>query len=143
MSVRQISVFIENKQGRLIAVTGCLAANNINIRALSVADTSDFGILRLIVDDPSKAYQSLKECGFTVRETEVLAMEVPDVPGGINKGLTALDNAGINVEYIYAFFGTNKETALNIIKVDKMDLAKDALKESGIQLLNPEEVYSR
>lgn len=143
MSVKQISVFIENKQGRLIAVTSCLAENNVNIRALSVADTSDFGILRLIVDKPDCAYQALKERGFTVRETDVLAMEVPDMPGGINAGLKALDNAGINVEYIYAFLGAATGKALNIIKVDKMEDAAKVLFDSGMGLLDGQDVYNR
>jgi len=143
MSVKQISVFIENKKGRLIAVTSCLAENEVNIRALSVADTSDFGILRLIVDQPIRACNVLKEAGFTVRETEVLALEVADVPGGVNAGLTALEQAGINVEYIYAFLSVEEGKALNILKVDKMEEAAQALHEAGLKLLSGEEVYKR
>ena len=143
MAVTQISVFIENKKGRLIAVTSCLAEYEVNIRALSLADTSDFGILRLIVDHPNRAYRVLKEAGFTVRESEVLAMEVADVPGGINAGLTALERAGINVEYIYAFLGAGPGKALNVLKVDKMDEAAQALQAAGLRLLEGGEVYLR
>jgi hypothetical protein len=143
MSVKQISVFIENKKGRLIAVTSCLAEKAVNIRALSLADTSDFGILRLIVDHPNRAYSVLKEGGFTVRETEVLALEVADVPGGINAGLTTLEQAGINVEYVYAFLGVAEGKALNILKVDKMEEAAQALYTAGLRLLDGEEVYCR
>jgi hypothetical protein len=143
MSVKQISVFIENKKGRLIAVTSCLAENKVNIRALSVADTSDFGILRLIVDHPNRACRVLKEAGFTVRETEVLALEVADVPGGVNAGLIALEQAGINVEYIYAFLSVEGGKALNILKVDKMKEAINTLQATGLQLLHGEEVYKR
>jgi len=140
MSVKQISVFIENKQGRLIAVTSCLAENQVDIRALSVADTSDFGILRLIVDHPTRAYNALKEAGFTVRETEVLALEVEDVPGGLNAGLLALEQAGINVEYIYAFCSAKVGKALNILKVDKMEQAIQALRVAGLRPLSGEEL---
>jgi hypothetical protein len=143
MSVKQISVFIENKEGRLIAVTSCLAENAVNIRALSLADTSDFGILRLIVDHPKRAYRALKEAGFTVRESEVLALEVADTPGGINAGLMALEQAGINLEYVYAFLGVAEGQALNILKVDKMEQAAQALQAAGLRLLDGEEVYSR
>jgi hypothetical protein len=143
MSVKQISVFIENKEGRLIAVTSCLAENEVNIRALSLADTSDFGILRLIVDHPKRAYRALKEAGFTVRESEVLALEVADTPGGINAGLMALEQAGINLEYVYAFLGVAEGQALNILKVDKMEQAAQALQAAGLRLLDGEEVYSR
>jgi hypothetical protein len=143
MSVKQISVFIENKKGRLIAVTSCLAENKVNIRALSVADTSDFGILRLIVDHPNRACRVLKEAGFTVRETEVLALEVADVPGGVNAGLIALEQAGINVEYIYAFLSVEGGKALNILKVDKMKEAVNTLQAAGLKLLHGEDVYKR
>jgi hypothetical protein len=143
MSVKQISVFIENKKGRLIAVTSCLAENEVNIRALSVADTSDFGILRLIVDHPNRACRALKEAGFTVRETEVLALEVADTPGGVNAGLTVLERSGINVDYIYAFLSVEKGKALNILKVDNMESAVRVLSEAGLRLLDGDEVYGR
>ncbi|MCL1905654.1 MAG: amino acid-binding protein [Clostridiales bacterium] len=143
MNVKQISVFIENKKGRLIAVTTCLAENEVNIRALSVADTSDFGILRLIVDHPNRACRALKEAGFTVRETDVLALEVADAPGGINAGLTILEQAGINVDYVYAFLGANKGKALNILKVDKMEEAARVLSAAGLRLPDGEEIYGR
>ncbi|MCL1817112.1 MAG: amino acid-binding protein [Clostridiales bacterium] len=139
--VKQISVFIENTTGRLIAVTSCLAENKINIRALSVADTSDFGILRLIVDHPNRAYRTLREAGFTVRETAVLALEVADEVGGINAGLNVLEQAGINVEYIYAFLSVVAGKALNILKVDNMEEAVQALKKAGLRLLEGEEIH--
>ena len=99
MQVEQISVFLENKTGRLAEVTRCLAVASINIRALSLADTSDFGILRLIVNDPAKAKSTLRECGFTVGVNTVIAVEVPDHPGGLDKILTLLEESEINVEY--------------------------------------------
>jgi hypothetical protein len=143
MSVKQISVFLENRKGRLIAVTSCLTENEVNIRAHSVADTSDFGILRLIVDHPDRACRVLKEAGFTVRETEVLALEVADVPGGINAGLTVLEHSGINVDYMYGFYGVENGRALNILQVDNMEEAVRVLQQAGLQLLDGNEVYCR
>ncbi|MGD9733743.1 MAG: ACT domain-containing protein, partial [Desulfamplus sp.] len=103
MRVEQISIFLENKAGRLAEVTAILRDANVNIRALSLADTTDFGILRLIVNDNQAAEQALKREGFTVGKTNVLAIEVADVPGGLNNVLDPLTSAGINVEYMYAF----------------------------------------
>ena len=103
MQVEQISIFIENKSGRLAEVTRVLGSKGINIRALSLADTSDFGILRLIVDQTDLAKAALKEQGFTVSKTEVVAVEVPDQPGGLSGILDVLDKASVNVEYMYAF----------------------------------------
>lgn len=139
MGVKQISVFIENKKGRLIAVTECLAKNMINIHALSAADTADFGILRLIVDKPEAAYAALKASGFTILETEVLVVRVPDRPGGLNEVLKILSESDINVDYIYAFFSAEKATALNIIKVDDMAKATAALRKAHVELVNNED----
>jgi hypothetical protein len=102
---KQISVFLENKAGRLSHVTRVLGEAGINIRALSIADTSDFGILRIIVSDPEKAYRILKEANFTVSETEVIAVQVPDSPGGLATVLEQMSDANLNIEYLYAFFG--------------------------------------
>jgi len=103
MKITQISVFIENKSGRLYEICDLLGRNNLNIRALSLADTSDFGILRLIMSDPEKAYRLLKENEFTVGKTDVIAVEVPDVPGGLASVLKVLSDNNVNVEYMYAF----------------------------------------
>ena len=103
MRAEQISVFLENKAGRLCEVTGVLAEANVNIRALALADTSDFGVLRLIVDNTEKAKDALKKAGFTVGKTNVLAVEVPDRPGGLYEILHLLQTSSINVEYMYAF----------------------------------------
>ena len=136
MAVKQISVFIENRPGRLLKVTQCLTAKGVNIHALSAADTADFGILRLIVDKSDVAYQALKEEGFTVLENEVLVIKVADRPGGLNEALQVLDAAGLGVDYIYAFYNSDKATALNIIKVDDMEKAVTALAAAGIRLLD-------
>ena len=140
MSVKQVSVFIENKRGRLIAVTSCLAKKNVNIRAISASDTADYGILRLIVDQPDLAAQALKEAEFTVRVTGVIAVTAEDKPGGLNHVLEILRDHGINVDYIYAFFN-QPVTTLNLIKVDQPEAAEAALQQAGVRLLTAAEVY--
>lgn len=142
MKVKQISVFLENKSGRLAAVTRTLADANINIRALSIADTSDFGILRLIVDKPDLAFRVLHDNSFTVSTTEVIAVEMPDQPGGLADVLQILDTKAINLEYLYAFVGQANHKALNIFRVEQIDLAIEVLTKNGIKLLSGEEVYA-
>jgi len=140
MKVEQISVFLENKSGRLAEVTEVLAGAGINLRALSLADTADFGILRLIVRDTQKAKSVLKESGFTVGKTEVLAVEVPDRPGGMAGILSVLGQKDINVEYMYAFVQKSGEHAVIIFRFDDLDGAISALKDKGVRILTGEEV---
>lgn len=142
MRVKQISIFLENKSGRLAQVTRVLGENGINIRALSIADTTDFGILRLIVNDPGKAYQVLKEAGFTASITDVIAVEVPDKPGGLAEVLKSLDRAGINIEYLYAFVQKASNAALVVFRVEQIDKAVKVLLENGTRILGGDEVYS-
>ncbi len=141
MKAEQISVFIENKSGRLAEVTRILGDAEINIRALSLADTSDFGILRLIVNDREKAKAVLKEKGFTVTKTEVVAVEVPDRPGGLYQILRKLDSETINVEYMYAFVERCGENAVIIFRFDETDKAIKILLESGFNVLEGELLY--
>jgi len=142
MKVEQISIFIENKSGRLAEITRILGDAGINIRALSLADTSDFGILRLIVDNVETAKAVLKEKGFTVSKTEVVAVEVPDSPGGLSSLLQTLDANQINVEYMYAFVERCGGNAVIIFRFDETDKAIDSLKGSGFTILNGECLYS-
>ncbi|MGE5581981.1 MAG: ACT domain-containing protein [Bacillota bacterium] len=142
MKVNQISVFLENKSGRLAEVTKTLGNNGINIRALAIADTTDFGILRLIVSDPEKACRILKEEGFTVSETEILAVQVPDKPGGLAGILGVLNNSKINIEYMYAFVGKSGADAVVVFRVEDIDRAIGLLRDSGISLLSGAQVYS-
>ena len=142
MKVEQISVFLENKSGRLADVTSVLAEAGINLRALSLADTADFGILRLIVNDTEKAKQVLKDNSFTVGRTEVVAVEVDDRPGGMAKILRVLDKGGINVEYMYAFVQKSGEHAIIIFRFDALDVAIEVLQKAGIRILKGEEVLS-
>ncbi len=142
MKVDQIAVFLENKSGRLAAITKALSDSNINIRALSVADTADFGILRLIVDNTEKATRVLKEEGFTVGMAVVIAVEVADKPGGLSRVLGVLHEAGINVEYMYAFVEKSSENAVLIFRFDDPDMAITVLQSAGIKILTGDEVRS-
>lgn len=142
MLVKQISVFLENKSGRLAEVTKTLAESNIDISALSIADTTDFGILRLIVNDPEKAEGILSENGFTVSSTSVIAVGVPDEPGGLAAALDVLDKESIEIEYLYAFVGKEDKAALVIFRVEDPDKAIKVLQDNGIKVLTSEEVYN-
>jgi len=142
MKVEQISIFIENKSGRLAEITRVLGDAGINIRALSLADTSDFGILRLIVNDGEKAKLVLKEKGFTVNKTEVVAVEVPDRPGGLSAILQTLDREQINVEYMYAFVERCGGNAVIIFRFDETDKAIAVLRSQSFNILDGERLYS-
>jgi hypothetical protein len=142
MKVEQISIFIENKSGRLAEITRILGDAGINIRALSLADTSDFGILRLIVNNVETAKAALKEKGFTVSKTEVVAVEVPDRPGGLSALLQTLDGSQINVEYMYAFVERCGGNAVIIFRFDETDKAIGTLKDAGFTILEGERLYS-
>jgi len=141
MKVEQISVFLENKPGALAEVTRILGEAGVNIRALSLADTKDFGILRLIVNDNEKAREVLGRKGLTVRKTEVVAVEVPDRPGGLAEILKVLSEASINVEYLYAFVQQSGENAIIIFRFDEIDRAIAALSEKKVRILEGKKVY--
>lgn len=142
MRAEQISIFLENKSGRLAEVTRILAENQINIRALSVADTSDFGVLRLIVDDNEKATAALRENGFTVGKTNVVAVEVPDQPGGLYRILTILQKGKVNVEYMYAFVQQSGSNAVMIFRFDHTDEALKLLQENGVTVIEGRRLYT-
>jgi len=142
MKVEQISIFLENNPGGLSEVTRILKDNNINIRALSLADTTDFGILRLIVNDVEKAKEKLKAAGLSVGRTTVVALEVPDTPGGLNGILEALSKESINVEYMYAFIQSSGKNAVIIFRFDNTDRAIEILTGAGFNVLSGEKVYS-
>lgn len=142
MKVEQISVFLENKSGRLAEVAEVLAAAEVNIRALALADTTDFGILRLIVNNNEKAKKVLGDNGFTVGKTEVLAVEVSDRPGGLAAILNVMKDNGINVEYMYAFVQKSAGNAIIIFRFDELDKAIETLQKAGIRILKGEDVYA-
>ncbi|MDQ7787062.1 MAG: ACT domain-containing protein [Thermodesulfovibrionales bacterium] len=141
MEVKQISLFLENKKGRLSEALDVLAKADINIRALSIADTSDFGILRLIVPDPDKAKKVLTKSSFTVRESDVIAVGVSDKPGGLASVLKLLTDADINVEYMYAFVEKSGEKAVVVLRTDSISNGKKALKKAGVTVLSSRDVY--
>jgi len=138
MSVKQISVFLENKKGRLADVARILAGQGINLRALSLADTADFGVLRIIVDDPDRCLAVLKGNSFVAQVTEVVAVEVEDKPGGLGHVLEILDAAGLNVEYMYAYVEKSKDNAVVICKIDERERAIRVLAQKGVTTLSGE-----
>lgn len=142
MLIKQLSVFVENKSGRLSEITRLLAESGINLRALSIADTAKFGILRMIVDKPSLAVEILKEAGVTVSLTDVIAISISDTPGGLAKPLEILNDKNIGIEYMYAFIGNANNRAHVILRVEDSQSAIDILTEAGITLLKTEDVYT-
>lgn len=140
MKVEQISIFMENKAGRLAQVTKILGDNGVNIRALSLADTADFGILRLLVSDNEKAVGVLKDNGFTVALTEVLAIEVPDKPGGLADFLKILGDNEINIEYLYAH--RRGDNAIIIFRFDDLKRARNIIEGANIRIVDGKELYS-
>ena len=143
MSIKQISVFVENKPGALYAMTGVLAQSNVDMRAVSLAETKDFGIVRLIVDNVYAATTVLKDAGYVHSVTPVLGVAIPDTPGGLNKVLQVLTDARVNVEYMYAFLGgRDVEHAYMIFRVEDAAAAANALSARGIRVVEQEEMES-
>lgn len=144
MLVKQISLFVENKSGRLAEVTRILAENLIDINAISIADTTSFGILRMIVNDPDKAEEKLKDAGFTVGVTNVIAIALKDEPGALAEALGCLEGSAAEIEYMYAFVGKFQNKALVILKVNDEEISTviDLLLKNGIQVLKAQEVYA-
>ncbi len=141
MPIKQISIFVENKPGRLADITAILAKKNVDIRALSIADTTDYGILRLIVSNPETAVVAIREEGLTASSTDVLGIAIPDVPGGFAKAIRVLADAGISVEYAYAFITPEKGQAFVIIRVADNGLASAALAAQDIKLLEQADIF--
>ncbi|MCI6993537.1 amino acid-binding protein [uncultured Methanobrevibacter sp.] len=140
MAVKQISIFIENKEGRIKKAINTLAEENINIRALSIADTTKYGILRLIVSDNEKAIDALEKDGFIVKENEVIILAVPDKPNGLNSTLAVFDENGINLEYLYAFVSTKSDEAIVVMRLENMEKAFEALENSDVKILDAEDI---
>ncbi len=140
MAVKQISIFIENKEGRIKKAINTLAEENINIRALSIADTTKYGILRLIVSDNEKAIDALEKDGFIVKENEVIILAVPDKPNGLNSTLSVFDENGINLEYLYAFVSTKSDEAIVVMRLENMEKAFEALENSDVKILDAEDI---
>ncbi len=140
MFIKQVSIFVENKSGAASDVLDILSSNNINIRALSIADTSEYGIMRLITDDPDRAKSVLKENGIMVKRTRVVAVPLDDKPGGLLEILHILKGAGISVEYMYAFVGKNHGKAVVVVKTDNIEKTSDVLIANGVSPLATDEL---
>ena len=140
MSLQQVTVFVENKKGALVDITSILAKNNINIRALSIADTQDFGILRLIVNDNDTAVKELTKAGYLIKMTDVVGVKIGDAPGKLSKALTVLDEAHINMEYIYAFMTRTEKHAYVVMRVEDNAAAETALEDAGFDLITDADV---
>ena len=140
MSLKQLTVFVENKQGALVAITDTLAAHNVNIRALSIADTEEFGILRLIVNDNDTACKTLADEGYLLKTTEVVGVKIGDEPGKLSKALGVLDENSINMEYLYAFMARTEKHAYVVLRVADNSAAEAALEKAGFHLITDADV---
>lgn len=140
MTIRQLSIFAENKPGTLAEITHALGAADVDIRAMSIADTSDFGIFRMIVSNTEKAKDALTEIGCIVSVTNVIAVVIPDSPGALNDILTLFADNGVNLEYMYAFVTMSKQNAYAVLRVEDNDQAIKLLSEKGIQFVSDEDI---
>ena len=140
MSLKQLTIFVENKQGSLVDITDTLAQNNVNLRALSIADTQDFGLLRLIVNDNDTAVASLSDKGYVLKVTEVVGVKIGDQPGKLSKALSVLAEAGVNVEYLYAFMARTEKHAYVVLRVADNTAAETALEDAGFHLITDADV---
>jgi len=143
VKVQQLSLFLENQPGQMVKPCRVLASEGIDIRTLSVADTKQFGILRMIVSDWQRAARLLKDAGYVVNVTEVVAIEVPDQPGGLANLLQVLDDSPVNVEYMYSFAFGRGDTAVLIFRFDQPDAAIELLQRAGISVVDSVDVYNR
>ena len=140
MAIRQLTVFVENKQGTIVSVTDILAKNNVNIRALSIAETEDFGILRLIVNNEATAVKTLEEAGFLIKITEVVGVKIGDAPGKLTAALRVLDEANVNVEYLYAFMARTERHAYVVLRVEENAEAESILVNAGFHLITDADI---
>lgn len=141
MELKQLSIFVENKAGRMAEITKVLAENKIDIRALSIADTADYGIFRLIVNKPEAALEVLRGNNITVSLTSVIAVSIADRPGSLHKAVTILSENNISIEYMYAFLNPKSDTACVILRVEDNDAAIKALTENGVSIIESDSLY--
>ena len=140
MAIKQLTVFVQNRKGTIVSVTDILAKNNINIRALSVAETNDFGILRLIVNDEDKAEKVLEEQGYLIKVVDVVGVKIGDAPGKLTAALGVLDKADINVEYLYAFMARTEKHAYVVLRVENNSDAEEILEKAGFHLITEADI---
>ena len=140
MAIKQLTVFIQNKKGTVVSVTDILSRNNINLRALSIAETQDFGILRLIVNDEKAAEKVLAENGYLIKVIDVVGVKIGDEPGKLTAALDVLDKADINVEYLYAFMARTEKHAYVVLRVEDNAVAEKALTEAGFKMITEADI---
>lgn len=140
MSLKQLTVFVQNKQGTLVSITETLAANNVNIRALSIADTEDFGILRLIVNDTKTALSTLENEGYLIKSTDVVGVKIGDAPGKLSQALKVLNENHINIEYLYAFMTRTEKHAYVVLRVADNQKAENVLEQNGFHIITEKDV---
>lgn len=140
MAIKQLTVFVQNRQGTLVSVTNALAENNVNIRALSIAETQDFGILRLIVNDQDTAVKTLTDAGYLIKVIDVVGVKIGDQPGKLTAALDVLNKARINAEYLYAFLARTEKHAYVVIRVEDNAVAEAALEAAGFHLISDEDI---
>ena len=142
VAIKQISIFMENKPGRMARVAKTLSEAKVNMRALTIAEAGDFGVIRMVVDDTDRGYRMLREEGFTVSETDVLAVEIQDTPGGLYKIVKTLGDNNINMDYAYAFVTAKAERAMLILRVDDTKRAAQVLQEAGVRIATRQEIQN-
>ena len=140
MAIKQITVFVQNEKGTVVSVTDVLSKNNVNLRALSIAETEAFGILRLIVNDEETAERVLKENGFLIKTINVLGVKIGDEPGKLTAALAVLDEANINVEYLYAFMARTEKHAYVVLRVEENEEAEAALVKAGFKIITQADI---
>ena len=140
MAIKQLTVFVENKQGTVVSITDTLSKHNINLRALSIAETQDFGILRLIVNDEATAEKILKEEGYLIKITDVVGVKIGDAPGKLSGALSVLDEKKINMDYLYAFMSRTEKHAYVVIRVEDNASAEKALEDAGYHIITDADI---
>lgn len=140
MAIKQLTVFVENRKGTMASVTDTLSKNNVNIRALSIAETQDFGILRLIVNEDEVAMKALEEQEYLIKSIDVVGVKIGDAPGKLAEALDVLDQAGINVEYLYAFMARTEKHAYVVLRVEDNEVAESVLTNAGFKLITEADV---
>ena len=140
MAIKQLTVFVQNKKGTVVSVTDILSKNNINLRALSIAETQDFGILRMIVNDEKAAETVLTENGYLIKVIDVIGVKIGDAPGKLTEALSVLDKADINVEYLYAFMARTEKHAYVVLRVEDNEAAQNALTQAGFKMISESDI---
>ena len=140
MAIKQLTVFVENKQGTLVTVTDILSEHNVNLRALSMAETQDFGILRLIVNDEETARKVLEDEGYLIKITEVTGVKIGDAPGKLSEALHVIADNNINIDYLYAFMSRTEKHAYVVIRVEDTSAAENALEAAGFHIITEADV---